>query len=316
MREIRKILVYGAGMMGKNIALVLSSMPNVQVLVYDIRQVDMKTAMRDNLKPFLDAGMISVQEFERRIGQVEFTGELNEELGEELDLVIECVFEDMALKQRVFAELERICRRDTLMCTNTSVMSPTEISANMKYRDRFMGTHFWNPAHLVPLVEVVKSDATSSEAAETVVSFLTACGKKAVLCQKDVPGFIANRMQHALWREAISIVENGIADAATVDIAVKNSFGLRLAQLGPLENADMAGLDLTWNIHNYVLKYLEDSHQPSKLLTDYKEKGNLGFKTGEGFYRWTPEEMQRVSADLNAYLFQANIRQKGKKDAE
>ena len=123
-------------------------------------------------------------------------------------------------------------------------------------------------------------------------------------------------MQHALWREAISIVENGIADAATVDIAVKNSFGLRLAQLGPLENADMAGLDLTWNIHNYVLKYLEDSHQPSRLLTDYKEKGNLGFKTGEGFYRWTPEEMQRVSADLNAYLFQANIRQNGKKDAE
>lgn len=306
--EIKHILVYGAGMMGKNIALVLSTMPDIKITVYDIRPVDMETAMRENLKPFLESGIIDADELERRVSQVTFTTELTEVLGKQIDLVIECVFEDMSLKQDIFQALESLCRKDTLMCTNTSVMSPSEISRNMKYRGRFMGTHFWNPAHLIPLVEVVKSDATTDEAANTVVEFLTACGKKAVLCKKDVPGFIANRMQHALWREAISIVENGIADAATVDIAVKNSFGLRLAQLGPLENADMAGLDLTWNIHDYVLQHLEDSHAPSPLLTHLKERGALGFKTGSGFFTWTDEEKTRVSSELNAYLFDAIIR--------
>lgn len=307
--NIQHALVYGAGMMGRNIALVLSAMPNIKVSVYDIRPVDMETAMRENLTPFLEAGIITSEEFERRVAQVTFTPELTKELGEQIDVVIECVFENMELKQRVFKELEDICREDTLMCTNTSVMSPSEISRNMKYRSRFMGTHFWNPAHLVPLVEVVKSDATTDEAANTVAEFLTACGKKAVLCQKDVPGFIANRMQNAMLREAISIVENGIADAETVDIAVKNSFGLRLPQIGPLENADMVGADLVWNIHDYVFQYLEDSHRPSPLLTQLKEEGNLGFKTGSGFYQWTEEEKHKVSSGLSNYLFDVMVRQ-------
>lgn len=309
MKNIRHAMVYGAGMMGKNIALVLSSMPDVKISVYDIRPVDMKVAMQENLKPFFDAGMISAAEYERRISQVSFVSDLTKELGETIDVVIECVFENMELKQRVFKELEEICREDTLMCTNTSVMSPSEISRNMKYRSRFMGTHFWNPAHLVPLVEVVKSDATSDEAAEAVKDFLTACGKKAVLCHKDVPGFIANRMQNAMLREAISIVENGIADAETVDIAVKSSFGLRLPQIGPLENADMVGADLVWNIHDYVFQYLEDSHRPSPLLTKLKEEGNLGFKTGSGFYQWTEEDKHKVSSGLSNYLFDVMVRQ-------
>lgn len=306
--KIRHALVYGAGMMGKNIALVLSARPEITVAVHDIRPVDVQAAVRENLKPFLEAGQITAEELENRVARVTFVEELTEELGQQIDIVIECVFEDMDLKRQIFKKLEEVCREDTLLCTNTSVMSPSEISRDMVRRGRFVGTHFWNPAHLVPLVEVVKSDATTDEAAAAVLEFLTACGKKAVLCQKDVPGFIANRMQHALWREAVSIVEQGIADAATVDIAVKNSFGLRLPQLGPLENADMAGVDLTWNIHNYVLEYLEDSHRPSPLLTRLKEAGNLGFKTGSGFYTWTEEEKKRVAAELNAYLFAAKLR--------
>ena len=181
-------------------------------------------------------------------------------------------------------------------------MSPSLISRDLKYRGRFVGTHFWNPGHLIPLVEVVKSDATTEETAQTVMEVLAGVGKEPVLCRKDVPGFIANRMQHALWREAISIVENGIADAETVDKAVKYSFGLRLPQLGPLENADMVGMDLTWSIHDYILRYLEDSHRPSPLLEQLREEGKQGFKTGEGFRKWTPEEVQKCNSDLNAYL--------------
>jgi 3-hydroxybutyryl-CoA dehydrogenase len=184
-------------------------------------------------------------------------------------------------------------------------MSPSRISERLKYRERFVGTHFWNPAHLIPLVEVVKTDATSDETAETVMGLLQSVGKKPILCKKDVPGFVANRMQHALWREAISIVENGIADAETVDVAVKSSFGLRLPQLGPLENADMVGLDLTYNIHDYILPYLEASRQPSPLLKDLHAHQDLGFKTGKGFRNWTPEQMQAVKDDLNTYLIHA-----------
>lgn len=301
--NIKHILVYGAGMMGKNIALVLSANSDVKITVFDIHPVDIKTALTENFKPFLEAQVLSEEEIRQRVARVSFLENLTEEIGQRTDLVIECVFEDMALKQRTFQELERLCRPDTLFCTNTSVMSPTDISRNLVHGDRFMGTHFWNPAHLIPLVEVVMSDRTRPKAAQTVIDFLAACGKEPVLCKKDVPGFIANRMQHALWREAVSIVEHGIADAATVDKAVKNSFGLRLAQLGPLENADLAGLDLTWNIHNYVLRYLNDGHEPSPLLTQLKEAGKLGFKTGEGFYHWTPEEMAAVTAGLNDYLF-------------
>jgi len=181
-------------------------------------------------------------------------------------------------------------------------MSPSQISAKMTYRERFVGTHFWNPAHLIPLVEVVKSDASSDETANTVMEVLASVGKHPVLCKKDVPGFIANRMQHALWREAISIVENGIADAKTVDEAVRYSFGLRLPQLGPMENADMVGTDLTYNIHDYILQDLEDSHAPSPLLKELRDSGKIGFKTGEGFQKWTPEETAKSAADLNEYL--------------
>ena len=120
---------------------------------------------------------------------------------------------------------------------------------------------------------------------------------------KDVPGFVANRLQHALWREAISIVENGIADAATVDAAIKNSFGIRLAVLGPMENSDMAGLDLILAIHNTVLKDLEASPNPSPLLKEKVQKGELGFKTGKGLYpQWSAEDMKRVRSDLMKYL--------------
>ena len=151
-------------------------------------------------------------------------------------------------------------------------------------------------------MEVVKSDASSDEVAQTVLEVLRSVGKKPVLCKKDVPGFIANRMQHALWREAISIVENGIADAATVDEAVRYSFGLRLPQLGPMENADMVGTDLTYNIHDYILRDLEDSHEPSPLLKQLRDEGKIGFKTGEGFQKWTPEQVAQSNAELNEYL--------------
>ena len=299
---IQNILVAGGGMMGKNIAFVFTSDPRYRVTVYDIRDTDVRGGIRQNCAQLLAKGVLTEEELEARLARIDFTTDLESSAVKNADLVLEAVFEDMGVKQETFAKLEARCRPDAIFCTNSSVMSPSKISEKMQYRSRFCGTHFWNPAHLIPLVEVIKSDATSDETAQTVMEFLASVGKKPVLCKKDVPGFIANRMQHALWREAISIVENGIADAETVDTAVKYSFGLRLPQLGPLENSDMVGTELTYSIHDYVLQDLEDSHRPSPLLEQMKAEGKLGFKSGEGFLRWMPETVEQCNADLNEYL--------------
>ncbi len=300
--NIKNILIAGGGMMGKNIAFVFTSNPDYQISVYDIYPTDVPGGIRKNCAQLIEKGVLTEAELEERLKRIDFTTDIDSELIKKADLVIEAVFEDMQIKRETFAKLEARCRPDTIFCTNTSVMSPSEISRDLTYRARFVGTHFWNPGHLIPLVEVVKSDATSDETAETVMAVLKGVGKEPVLCKKDVPGFIANRMQHALWREAISIVENGIADAETVDKAVRYSFGLRLPQLGPLTNSDMIGTELTYNIHSYILQYLEDSHTPSPLLTQMKEEGKMGFKSGEGFLKWTPEEAEKQNADLNEYL--------------
>lgn len=302
MKNIKNILICGAGMMGKNLAYIFTADPQYQVGVYDLRETDVAAGIRQNTLALVEKGVQTPEELESRLSRVAFTTDLDSELVRRADLVIEAVFEDMDVKRRTFADLEARCSADAIFCTNSSVMSPSEISRDLKHRGRFVGTHFWNPAHLIPLVEVVKSDATDDWVSETVMEVLKCVGKKPVLCKKDVPGFIANRMQHALWREAISIVERGIADAATVDEAVRYSFGLRLPQLGPLENADMVGTDLAYNIHDYILRDLEDSHTPSPLLKRLRDEGKLGFKSGEGFQSWTPEQAARSSAELNDYL--------------
>ena len=302
MKNIQNILICGAGMMGKNIAFVFASNPDFRVGVYDLCPTDVEGGIRTSTRQLVEKGAMEQREVEERLSRITFTTDLDSDLIRRADLVVEAVFEDMQVKRETFAKLEERCRPDTVFCTNSSVMSPSEISRDLKYRDRFVGTHFWNPGHLIPLVEVIKSDASSDETADTVMEVLASVGKKPVLCKKDVPGFIANRMQHALWREAISIVERGIADAKTVDEAVRYSFGLRLPQLGPLENADMVGTDLTYSIHDYILKDLEDSHAPSPLLKQLREEGKLGFKTGQGFQSWTAEEAAASAAALNEYL--------------
>ena len=203
MKEIKNILICGAGMMGKNIGYVFASNPSFQVGMYDLYPTDVEAGIRTNTRQLLDKGVITEQELSDRLSRISFTNDIDSDLVKNADLVIEAVFEDMKIKRDIFAKLEARCRPDT----NSSVMSPSEISAELKHRERFVGTHFWNPGHLIPLVEVVKSDASSDEVAQTVMEVLRSVGKKPVLCRKDVPGFIANRMQHALWREAISIVE-------------------------------------------------------------------------------------------------------------
>jgi 3-hydroxybutyryl-CoA dehydrogenase len=299
---IKNILICGAGLMGRGIALVFAAKKDHQVALYVRTPRDVHTGIREICKPLLEKGIMSASDLEERLTRINLTMEWDSDAVKNADLVMETVSEDMAVKQETFAKLEEHCRPDAIFCTNSSVMSPSEISAKLKHRKRFVGTHFWNPAHLIPLVEVIKSDATSDEVAQTAMDVLAAVGKRPVLCKKDVPGFIANRLQHALWREAVYIVEQGIADAKTVDESIRYSFGLRLPQLAPFENADMVGLDLVYNIHDYILKHLCDEKEPSPLLKKLRGEGKLGFKTGEGFQTWTDSEKAASKAALNEYL--------------
>jgi len=302
MGAVSNILVYGAGMMGKSIAIVFSSDPSYSITLFDVVDSDALAQIQSSLSQLTGHGVLAESEAAERLSRIRFSTRADDPAIANADLVVECVFEDMALKQETFAKLEGVCREDCIFCTNTSVMSPTEISAKLRHKERFVGTHFWNPAHLIPLVEVVRTEFTGDEVVETVLAVLRGVGKKAVLCKKDVPGFIANRMQHALWREAISIVENGVADAETVDEAVRSSFGLRLPQLGPLENADMVGLELTRQMHAYILPHIEDSQTPSPLLNEHLDHGELGYKSGKGFFTRSAEEIAKQKSDLSEYL--------------
>ena len=216
--------------------------------------------------------------------------------------VFEAAPEKLPLKQKIFAEVEAHAPVDTVLASNTSVIQITKIMEGLSGRHRALGTHWWNPPHMIPLVEVVKTEWTDDAVAASMMELLQNAGKTPVLVEKDVPGFIGNRLQHALWREAISLVEHGICSAEAVDTVIKSSFGRRLAVLGPLENADLVGTDLTLDIHENVLFDLESRTAPSPYLRKLVEDGRLGMKSGQGFRAWTEDQAKALRERVNHHL--------------
>jgi len=165
-----------------------------------------------------------------------------------------------------------------------------------------MGAHFWNPPYLVPLVEVVEATETQREASDRMMALLARVGQEPVRVKKDIPGFIGNRLQHALKREAIALVANGVCDAETVDRVIKLGFGARLGVIGTLEQSDMVGLNLTLDIHRNVMFDLDVTPEPHALLEKLVAEGHLGMKTGKGFYDWTDERAAAVRQRLRTFL--------------
>ncbi len=213
------------------------------------------------------------------------------------DLVIEAAPERLELKQRLFAELDALCPPHTVFATNTSGLSINAIAQAVARRDRFVGAHFFTPADVIPLVEVVRGDATSDATIDFVMTTLRAAGKRPVLVRRDIPGFIANRIQHALAREAIALLEQGVASAADIDEVVRWSLGIRLALTGPLEQRDLNGIDVHHAIASYLYADLENRSTPAPLMAAMVERGDIGAKSGRGFYDWPPERRERVQAD-------------------
>ena len=220
------------------------------------------------------------------------------------DLVIEAAPEKRELKQQLFAQIAEAAPSHAILASNTSVIPITRIgeSLNDEARSRLVGTHWWNPPHLVPLVEVVRTGFTSDAVFQAMFDWLAAVGKQPVKVHRDVTGFIGNRLQHALWREAIGLVEDGVCDAEAIDLVVKNSFGMRMPVLGPMENADLVGLELTRAVHRVLFPELKTNAAPSPLLDSLINAGRIGMKTGQGLRSWAPAEVEAVHQQLAAHL--------------
>lgn len=294
-----QIAVIGAGLMGHGIALTMARVGH-RVAIHDpveAARAAVKHRIADSLKLLGEEDAAIAAILDRISVSDTLTGAV-----QQAQAVFEAAPEKMALKQAIFADIEAHAPQDAILASNTSVMPITEIMSGLKHKARALGTHWWNPPHLIPLVEVIKTEWTDEPVVEAMMALLTGAGKTPVRVAKDVPGFIGNRLQHALWREAISLVERGICDAASVDTVIKSCFGRRLAVLGPLENADLVGLDLTLDIHSQVLADLEDRRGPSPLLEEMVANGRLGMKSGQGFYDWTPEDASAVRARVSTHL--------------
>jgi 3-hydroxybutyryl-CoA dehydrogenase len=218
--------------------------------------------------------------------------------------VFEAAPEKLPLKQKIFAELESAVAPDTILASNSSAIPSTEIGRHLKHRERVVGTHFWNPPHLVPLVEVIESEKTSGNVLRATMELLRRAGKTPVHVRRDVPGFVGNRLQHALKREAIALVAAGVCDAETIDIVVKEGPGARMAVLGPMEQSDLVGLDLTLDIAEVLYADLDRTAGPHAFLRQKVGDGKLGMKTGEGFRHWTPETAGAVRERLSRFLVQ------------
>jgi len=218
------------------------------------------------------------------------------------DFVIEAAPEDLELKQGLFADIERAAPVGAILASNTSVIPIGKVMDRVRRKARALGTHWWNPPYLVPLVEVVRTNETSDAAVAAALALLKQAGKRPVEVKRDVAGFVGNRLQHALWREAIALIAEGVCDARTVDDVVKLGFGARLAVLGPIENADLVGLDLTRAIQSYVLPALSAATAPSPLLDELIAEGRLGFKSGRGFLDWPDDKQAALRTRLTKHL--------------
>jgi len=287
----QRVAVIGAGLMGSGIAQVFACAGH-QVHLFD---QEFKVAQKALAQ--MSAQMTALGHPRSMVDLVSPSAELATAL-DGATLVVECVREDLATKQALFAEVEPLVAPDTVLASNTSVIPIGEIMQGLGRPERALGTHWWNPPSLVPLVEVVGTAWTSQEVVAGMISLLTAIGKVPVHVRRDLPGFIGNRLQHALWREAIALVEDGVCDAATIDLVVKNSFGTRLGILGPMENADLVGLDLTLAVHETLFPDLARDTRPSPLLQTLVAQGRLGMKTGGGFQDWPVAKQEQVRSAL------------------
>jgi 3-hydroxybutyryl-CoA dehydrogenase len=265
--------------------------------MYGLNQADLQKGLegiKNKLILLSQNGLISSRDIEEIQSRISITQSI-EEAVKEVSFVIECIPEDLALKQQLFNHLDEICAPDVILATNTSGLSLSLIAAGTKKPERTIVAHFWNPAHLVPLVEVLRTDKTSDDTFNRTIALLKYMHKKPIEVKKEVPGLVGNRLQFALFREAQYLLEEGIASKEDIDAAVTYSIGRRLPVTGPLLSADMGGLDVFASISDYLFEDLSKSDCSFPTLKKLVEQKKLGNKTAEGYYEWDEDFSTKVN---------------------
>ncbi len=292
--QIKRIAVIGAGIMGHGFAQVFAQ-KGYPVFLYDIDEAILKRAfmmVANNLETFIEHKMITRKEKKATLKRITTSMDL-EEVASRADFILEAVLEVMDVKQKVFEELDRLAPPHAILASNTSGLSITEIGSVTKRPDKTIIVHGANPPHIIPVVEIVRGEKTSDETTELTFRLMLKLGKKPVRLLKEVPGFLFNRLQFALYREALHCLEMGVASAEDIDLVVKAGYGFRLPILGPLETSDFGGLDTFLRICENLFPKLDDSKEPPPFLKRLVEEGKLGVKSGEGFYKYSKAAIKR-----------------------
>ena len=297
--RIQSAAVIGTGMMGPGIATILA-LGGVSVTIVS-RSADSAEQARLRALGFADLLRASGLAPTADQAEIRASAELDAVVPT-VDLVIESAPENMEFKQHLFAHMDLIAKPGTTLASNTSGLSITAIASKCARPERIVTTHFWNPPHLVPLVEIVRGERTSLAVAEELRVLLAHCGKTPVMVKKDTPGQLGNRIQSAMLRECINILEQGIADVEDIDLAVRNGFGLRLPEYGPFEHADGVGLDLGLAISDYVTRDLSNKVGATDAMKERVARGDLGVKTGKGFYDWSKKSWNEVRARRDGFV--------------
>ena len=283
-RNVHAVVV-GGGTMGADVAIVLAR-GGCRVTV-----VEPQAAQHSAVAQRVQTGLADL-ELAHRAAQVQTVAGLHEVGWSDARLVVECIPEKLELKQALFAQLVELAWSDAVLTSNSSSFPISAIAQGLPTQERMLGLHFFMPAHLVPLVEVVLGPQTRPDIAQALSDFMRGCGSVPVLVRKDKPGFLANRLQHALSREAFAMIDEGVATPEDVDAAVRFGFGFRYLAAGPVMQRDHAGLDVHCAAAATMYPSLSNTDQPSAALRERVAAGRFGMKAGAGFYDWTPETRQ------------------------
>ena len=306
---MEKLAVIGCGTMGRSIAL-NAAWANIPVKMYgmDIADIERgKSGILSNLNTMFENGLINQNEV-RKINERIITTSSIDETANESSFIIEAIPENINMKMDMFRHLDKISDKNVILASNTSGLSPTILASVAENPGRILVTHFWNPAHLIPLVEVVRGKETNNDTVRRTLELLKIMKKKPIELKKEIPGFVANRLQFALFREAQYLLEEGIASKEDIDAAVIYSIGRRLCVTGPLVSADMGGLDVFAAISDYLFESLSKEESSFPTLEKLVKDNKLGSKTSEGYYKWDhsfSEEMNnRREKELIRFLKQ------------
>ena len=303
--QIRRVAIIGAGIMGHGFAQIFAQ-AGYPVFLYDIDGAILEKALQRieaNLETFIENGLLRKKEKGPVLNRITLITDL-EAAVRNADFVLEAVPEIMELKKEIFKKLDRFAPPRAILASNTSGLSITEMSSVTRRPEKTIIVHGINPPHIIPVVEIVRGEKTSDETADLSYRLLLKVGKKPIRLLKEVPGFLFNRLQCALYREAVYCLETGVAAAEEIDLVVKAGYGFRLANLGPLETSDFGGLDTFYRVTQNLFPQISDAKTPPEILKKMNAEGKLGVKSGEGFYKYPPAAVKRKIKERDRRLIQ------------